>query len=278
MTSDDRVLMGSWGSDLGVLHALRLHKTREAYENRDLVTALVEAEEILDEDPTETSALEVLGDIELDLGHGREATLVYERLLALHADTPEYLAGLAVARFLSADLEGAVEAGKRALVLKDSLAQAHAYVGLSLEHLGRLRDAAPHLAAAARMNPQLYPPPVHPGRVRWKQVLSRAMAKIPEDLRFFFRKVPIVWHHLPDPTLLRTTDPPVSPLVLALYEGTPPEEGDRTAILPRSMRIYKGNICRIAHDEDLLVEDLAAALVAEASDWTGIYPPSEGEE
>lgn len=277
MTNESRIPQGPWGADPATLRALRLHRTRKAYEDRDLLTALIEAEEILEEDPSDTDALEVLGNVELDLVHGREAALVYMTLLELVPDKPAWLAGLAVSRFLNVEFDEAVEAGRKALELDPDLAEAAAYTGLALEHLKQPKEAARYLQTAARLAPTRFPLPVAEGKIPWRRLVAAALARIPEHLGFFFKKVPLVWHQLPDATVLQATDPPINPLVLALYEGTPPEEGDPTQILPRSIRLYRGNVQRFAHDPERLIDDLVESLVAEAADWTGLEDEG-GEE
>jgi tetratricopeptide (TPR) repeat protein len=257
--------------DPGAIAALRLDRTREAYRNHDLITALLEAEELLEDDPDNIDALEVLGDTELELGHGREAELVFSHLLDLQPDEPVYLTGLAIARFLHTDFQGSVDAGLEALEASPDLVEAHAYVGLSLERMGQLEASAEHLARAAELDPEGWAPAPSVDEVPWQGLLSMALEALPADLRAFYDKVPIVWQQLPDPSVLRAVDPPISPLVLALYEGTPP--GPEADVLPRSMRIFQGNARRFARDLERLTEDLAHALGAEAADWLGVEPP-----
>ncbi len=249
---------------------MRLDRSRLAYQEHDLVTALLETEELLDEDPDNVAALEVLADTELELGHGREAGLVFAHLLRLDPEQPLYLAGMAIACFLHADFQGAVSYGGEALKLQEDLSEAHAYVGLACERLGLLDASQQHLERARAIDPEGWrqPPELH--EIPWAEVLSRALERVPEQLAPFYQQVPIVWQQLPDPAVLRSVDPPISPLVLALYEGTSGGPGDHTGILPRSLRIFQGNARRFAHDLDRLVEDLGQALSAEAADWMGI--------
>ncbi len=264
--------------DPGAVAALRLDRTREAYHNHDLVTALLEAEELLEDDPDNVEALEVLGDTELELGHGREADLIFSHLLDLQPGEPVYLTGQAIARFLHTDFEGAVEAGMEALAALPDLTEAHAYVGLSLERMGRLDEAAEHLARSAELDPDGWAPPPQVEEIPWLALLEAALAMVPPDLHSFYEQVPIVWQNLPDPGVLRGVDPPISPLVLALYEGTPTGPGAETGLRPRSMRIYQGNAQRFARDMRRLTEDLAHALAAEAADWMGVPLPEPEPE
>lgn len=273
-SEDDRGGLSAFGTlDPGAVAALRLDRSREAYQNRDLVTALLEAEELLEGEPDNIAALEVLGDTELELGHGREADLVFSHLLDLQPDEPMYMTGQAIARFLHTDFEGAVESGLAALDKAPDLTEAHAYLGLAFERLGRLDTAETHLGRAAELDPEGWAPPPDIGDIPWQGLLAAAMEQVPESLRGFYDKVPIIWMNLPDPWVLRSVDPPISPLVLALYEGTPTGPGSETGLYPRSMRIYRGNARRFARDMARLTEDLTHALSAEAADWMGVPLP-----
>ncbi len=273
-TDSDLPSLSAFGTlDPGAVAALRLDRSREAYQNHDLVTALPEAEELLEDDPDNIEALEVLGDTELELGHGREADLVFSHLLDLQPDEPIYLTGQAIARFLHADFEGAVHSASAALEAVPDLTEAHAYLGLCLERMGRLDEAAEHLDRAAQLDPAGWAPPPGVQDVPWQALLEAAMAMVDPSLHSFYDEVPIVWQHLPDARVLRAVDPPISPLVLALYEGTPTAPGRETGLFPRSMRIYQGNARRFAKDMKRLTEDLAHALGAEAADWLGIPLP-----
>jgi tetratricopeptide (TPR) repeat protein len=261
--------------DPGAVAALRLTRTREAYRDHDLGTALLEAEELLDSEPDNIEALELLGDTELELGHGREAGLVFDQLLELSPDEPLYLAGLAIARFLHTDFLGAAEVAERALSHDDGLAEAHAYLGLSLERLGRFEEADEHLARAAALDPKGWPEPPPIAEIPWTALVRSSLERLPEALRSFYERVPIVFQRYPDLSVLRSVDPPISPLVLALYEGSPAAHEGEEEILPRSVRLFQANVRRFAHDLDRLTEDLSYALASEASDWLGLAPPDE---
>lgn len=263
--------------DLGAVAALRLHRTREAYRDHDLATALLEAEELLDSDPDNVEALELLGDTELELGHGREAGLVFDQLLELSPGEPLYLAGLAIARFLHTDFEGAAESAQAAIAQNEELAEAHAYRGLSLDRLGRFDEASQHLARAAELDPEGWPDPPRIEDLPWPALVREALARLPEALHTFYARVPIVFQLYPDISVLRSVDPPISPLVLALYEGTPAGQDTEEEILPRTVRLFLANARRFATDLDRLTNDLAHALASEASDWLGLDPPDDEE-
>ena len=273
---DSLVSTGPWLGDPSVLTAMRVRKTRQAYQDHDLLTALLEAEEILDTEPDNVEALELLANTELELGHAREALLAYEKLHALEPANLEYLQGLAAARFFMVDFSGCLEAAEESLDLEPDLAEAHANAGLALERLFRFEEAERHLRRAAELEPESYPLPPPLETIDWNRLLREALELLPPSLSSFYRRVPLVWHLFPDPTILFSVDPPISPMVLALYEGSPPPDEHATEVLPRSVRLYQGVARRLVHDMETLVQDLAQALLAEASDWMGVpFPPDE---
>ncbi len=266
----------AWFSEPSSLTALRVRKTRQAYHNHDLFTALLEAEEILDKDPDNTEALELLGNTELELGHAREALLVFQKLRSLHPDSLDYLGGLAVARFLMADFRGSLRAVMHVLEKKPDLAEANANAGLALERLMMSEKAEHYLKRAAELDPDTFPLPVPEHEIDWSGLLARAMEHLPEPISQFYRRVPLVWHVFPDQAVLLSVDPPITPMALALYEGNPPGGDLSSDILPRSVRIYKGIARRMAFDMEALAEDLAQALLTEATDWLRVpLPPEE---
>ena len=276
MADRDRPVPAAWGIDPAVIAALRLSRVRQAYEAEDLWTAVLEAEEILDEKPADVEALELLGDAELDLGHGHEALLVFALLCEMDGRNPAYLSGLGIARFLSVDFDGALTAAQEALALSPDHAEAHAYAGIALERLGRVEEASDHFSQATRLDPEAFPPPLPLKNIPWTRLLGRALDLLPDEVRDFYRRVPVVWHHFPEAAVLRAENPPLSPFSLALYEGDPPGE-EEPMVDPRSVRAYRGNLARFARDMPRLEEDFALALASEAADWLDIdLPPRPG--
>jgi tetratricopeptide (TPR) repeat protein len=255
-----------------LLHAMRLERCRDAYRKRDLVTAILEAEELLDEDPNNAGALEIVSDAEIGLGHGREAVLALTALKDIAPDSPRVMSGLAVARFLDLDFEGSLAAADAVLAQDPDAAEALAYRSLALERLGDWEGSRSAEERAAIVSPELFPLPPDHADVEWDEALDAAIAKLPTFFQAFYNNVLLVWHHLPDVSTLSSIEPPLSPMMLALYEGAPPPDGDAIEILPRSVRLFWGNARRLASNLEYLVEELAQALLVEAADWMGLRP------
>lgn len=248
--------------------ALRLSKIKEAFESQNLISAVLESEEILDEEPDNIEALAMLGDVELELGHGQEAKLVFSHLCELSKDQTHFMNGLAMAHFLCVEYEKCYEITQSVLKLDPNLAEAHAYAALSLERLNRPVEADYHNSMAETLNPQYYKPPTF-DQIPWDDLLLEAISKLPDYLSDFFDNVSFVWTTYPPPQTLLSNKPNISPLILALYEGRPTEETRELGIYPRSIRLFKGNMVRFSQNFDQLALDLSQALASEAIDWIG---------
>jgi len=272
MTESENPGSPIWRMEPSMLHAMRLERSRLAYKERDLVTAILEAEELLEEDPENVGALEIVADAEIGLGHGREAVLALTSLAQLQPDAVRVHSGLAVARFLDLDFEGSVSAADAALALAPDLPEALAYRSLALERLGDWEGSRASELRASELAPETFPLPPQHDEVPWEEVLDEVLGRLPALFQGFYSRVLLVWHHLPDVGILASIEPPLSPMMLALYEGAPPPEADPMEILPRSVRLYWGNARRLASNREYLVEELAEALMIEAADWMALRP------
>ena len=86
-----------WTLERGPIGAMRLQRAQQAYERRDTVEAVIEAEELLDEEPDNPAALLIVADGSLEIGHPEVARSAYEDFLEMRPDDPLAWAGLAVA-------------------------------------------------------------------------------------------------------------------------------------------------------------------------------------
>jgi tetratricopeptide (TPR) repeat protein len=272
---DDEV-MGGWSIDPETRAALRLDRVRRALDQGDFGGAVIEVEELLDEDPEHSEALVLLGEALLELGDAEGAVDAYEHHLQVaaadSASSPwmiPALAGLAIARFESCDLQGAVEAARESARLAPDLAESHFYLGLALERLpGRMAEALSAFVAAQQLDPEAYPFPMQLSRKQWDDLIERARRLLPKVLQDFWKGVPFRVEDLPPIDDLRRSDPPITPTVSALYEGEPPEDGDPWQRRPEALRLFTGNLARLG-SEDAVVEDLVRSMQEEALDWLG---------
>jgi tetratricopeptide (TPR) repeat protein len=263
---DDEVL-GDWSIDEELRRGLRMDAIHRAMEAGDWVEAEVEAEELLDEAPEHREALLLLGQAMLGEGDPGGALLAYERHLQLGEATAAALIGLAVARFETCDIAGAVEAAREAVRLDPSSGDAHHALGLALERLPRRSaDSVNELMAAHRLEPERFPLPLHMDARGWRRALEEARGQLPAAIRAFWAPVPVEYTVLPDLERLRAVEPPLSPSIGGMYFGEPPEEADPATVRPARLDLFTGNLSRAASWSEV-VDHIVDVMVDEALDW-----------
>ncbi|MEC8422710.1 MAG: metallopeptidase family protein, partial [Myxococcota bacterium] len=181
--------------------------------------------------------------------------------------------------FGTADLEGAVAAARHATELQPDMAAAWFQQALALDRLGRPGPAALAWQRAAALDSERFGLPDQVDDSVWAACLETALAALPATARPFYRKVPILWSMFPSLAALRAETPPLSPLLDAMYCGTPPmdmEERQRT--LPETVTLFRGNLVLPTGNPAALAHRIHAALVHEAHDWLGIPPPSPDDD
>jgi tetratricopeptide (TPR) repeat protein len=276
VTPEDDVV-GRWTLDEATLTQLRLKRVQEAMDSAGWWDAVLEVEELLDEQPVHAEALFLLGEALLEIPDAIGAEVAYRQHISLAGESVPALVGLAVARFDRCDLEGCLEAADRALALAPDAAEAHYYRSLALEHVpGRASDVLMSFMAAHRLRPQAYPIPATLGEEAWEAAISLAVSSLHPTLRSLWDGIPVALHDLPSLEDLVRGTTPVTPTVTALYVGTPPPEpADPTQPYdgprPDHLLMYRRNLCR-AGSFDAVTEEIARALEAEGLHWLGWSP------
>jgi len=265
---------GGWTLAPGMLRELRLKKAGQALADGDPDLATVEAEELLDEEPANVDALLIVGDASLEIGVPACAIEAFSQALDLVDDAPRARSGICIARFELGDLEGCVSAAEAACASHPALVEPWYYRGLALERLGRREEAQASLARAAEMAPDVYPVvPAMPDDT-WAAQIRSGLDALPGSLRGWASGVPIETSWFPDLAALRALDPTASPTVPAVCEGEPPPLSDGPVPWenhPRCIRLYRGNLERIAGVERVSVARLVTESVRiEALDWLGL--------
>lgn len=267
---DDVPAGGAWQIDPETRAAMRLDRLRTAFGRRDWGDAILEAEELLDEQPDQAEALFLLGEALLELGDWELARAAYDHRVALDGGDAASLVGLAVAALHLCDLPEAAEAAREAVRRDPANAEAHHTLGLALERMpGRQGEALAEQISASHLDPERYPLPITLKHPQWEEAIGAALQRLHPRLRDFYARVPFRIEDLPDLTELRAADPPLSPTVVALYTGSPPEEGDPFALRPEAIRLFSRNLSR-AGSVDAVVDELEVALRDEALDWVGL--------
>lgn len=272
---DDELPTGVWSLDPDTHTALRLDRVRRMMRDEDHVEAVVEVEELLDEDPDNTEGLFLLGESLLELGEPSIALLAYERVVELTGGDADSLMGLAISRYETCDLAGAAVAAREAVRLDPGRAEAHWYLALALERLpGRRTEALQAFAAARELDPTEYPFPLRLSEAEWRGAIGMAVARLHPRLQSFWDGVPVRLEPWPDLAELRRADPPIPPGVSGLYLGEPPHDADPWTVRPQAMRLFRHNLER-SRDPQELLEQITQALQNEALDWLGLGDVAE---
>jgi len=269
----DEAGVGPWVVDPETLAMLRLEKAVRALDADDPDLALVEAEELLQAHPGNLDALGVVGRAALQLGDAALARAALERLSDGEPKDAVQALLLSQARFGTADLEAAVAAARTATALRPDLAAAWFQQALALDRLGRPGPAALAWQRANTLDPEGFRLPVSVPDETWVACLSAALGTLPDSLHPFYEQVPVRWAEYPTLAQLHAESPPLSPLIDAMYNGSPPMDLDeRRARFPAAVMLFRGNLALPDPDPAALLHRIHAALIHEARDWLGLPP------
>ncbi len=267
---DDEVVSGVWEIDPDTRAELRLRRIRSAVHQADWPAAVIEAEELLDEEPTQPEALRLLANALLELGDAETASEAFEDHLKVTPEpAPITLSGLAIARFESCDIVGAMEAAREALRLDSGLAEAHYTLGLALERMGEPAQAAQSLAVARSLDPLGYPLPIELPDSDLQAALDAAIAALPASLQQFWNGVAVHVEEEPDLAELTARPPALPPTVAGLYAGRPPDDDTALTARPTALRLFRSNLARCG-SLDQVAAQLVQVLEHEALDWLGV--------
>jgi len=265
----DEAVPGTWSVDPATLLNLRLGKADDALLRGEFDTALVEAEELLDDHPAHPRALEVVAQASLAMGDALTALAALTRFVELHTPDAMTLVALAAARFESVDFAGALAAGGQAATLDSHLAEAWYYQGLAAERMGLMDDASAHFQQAAKLAPDRLRPPSAYADIEWEAALAQALAQLPAALQEFYEGIPVRWDDFPAIEDLLEHYPPLSPFTDALYRGQRDPHVDPWTQRPELLHLYRANLARAVESTTEIPEQLARAMLHEAAHWLG---------
>ena len=142
-------------------------------------------------------------------------------------------------------------------------AWAHHHLGLVLERLGDAAGAEREFAAALRLAPNDFKPPVLVSPAEFRALVDTEVARLPAPLAADLRAVRLETADLPDLDDLTAEEPPLSPTILGLYRGAP--LGDPTAdpADPRTIVVYRKNLGRAVASREELVSQIRTTLLHE---------------
>jgi len=250
--------------------SLRLGEAEKALVTGALDRALIEAEELLDEDPSHRKALELVSQAALGMGDIVMALEALNRYTELHTPDARILHALAVARFQAVDYPGALVAAEQATGLDRELAAAWHYQGLALERLGKGSEATGRFERSAELDPGNFPLSPPWTDLPWEDFLEQALDSLPQPIQVFFDGISIRFTDFPAVEDLLDNYPPLSPFTDALYRGQPPKDLDPWANSPDYVSLFQANLSRPSQAPQDVVKRIAEALMHEAMHWLGL--------
>jgi len=261
-----------WGLDASAVSELRLSRAIHALDTGDPVTAALEAEELLDEDPDNLEAIVLVGEASLDLIYFATARIAFQHALSINGGLIKAWAGLSLACYELTDLETCASSAQEGLRLNKEDPALWYYLAVALEQLNHHERAEQAFSQASRIDGANFPKPLRHAPELWAQALTSAMELLPVTLRDWYKRFTVEVHRFPDIEELRSSEPPLSPAAGALYLGTPPTLGfgDPWATQPEKVRVFTGNLERGAPLPTDMARMVATALRQEALDWLGL--------
>lgn len=238
----------SWAPTLdpGALRELHLQHGRKALEGREPQRALVEAEEVLDSSPDDSSALWLAAEALFDLGDLESARMALGRLNRKARPSVEALSLAARVELELGVIDAAEELARRALDTRGGAAHDRAQSLFVRGVVGRLRgeSAARWLEEAADLDPGCFAGPSAEDISMAPAALRRAWQALLPDERARLGGPPRVLDH---PRLADLAEGMDSPLDLVAG----PEGG---------LRVYLQNLGAFGGDEEAMARVLTEAL------------------
>lgn len=272
--SGDDLPPAEWGAgvDPDAMSDLRLRKGREALEQGDAGLALVEAEELLDINPSHEEALWLAAEAAFELGAGATAIGALEPLLTLQPLSAEAWSLLARCRLDGMELDAAAQAARRSIELVPERAHDEAQAWFVLGIIGRQRgllDFRSSLEQAAARDPGCYSlrPPDDPRS--WKRALAQALKRLPLPLRPIYAAMKIELLDHPRNEDLSLMGEPLSPLVPAQMLPPEPPYG----LPPAAIALYTANLRPQSPGPEGQIEALWGAMM----DLSELWLPPEPE-
>lgn len=134
--------------------------------------------------------------------------------------------------------------------------------------------AARDYQAAALVDPEAYPRPSELDDDTIEQVADEVLSLLHPSLQRYLEDVHIYIDEVPAVELLQQFDPPARPCeVLGCFTGHSLAErtsDDPWSSLPATIVLFRRNLARLAHDRELLLEELRITLLHEIGHFLGL--------
>jgi len=206
------------------------------------------------------------GDILLDLGDAAGALSSYETVAHPERTDPGLDCARGVALFELGRLPEAENALQSAVTGAPDLAEAHYTLGLIAELLGTGREAG-YFRAARRLDKERFRAPTPMSQEAFESAVDEALHGLAAGFVAALEHVPVLVVELPHPDDLRHAEPPLSPLALGMFVGTPPTLAGAVMDTPdprqATMVLYKRNLERAAPKRAQLIDEIRRTVAFE---------------
>lgn len=224
--------------------------------------------------PDHPGAYFVRGDARRMLGRLEQAAHDYRAAALGRPDHAPSWAALALASFEMLDFEEARRAAGRA-ILEDPRSPEGWWVrSLVLEWKGDMGGAQRALLHARFLDPHGFPVPPRLADAEVESLVEEALQELHPAIRDYLSNVAIILDELPTEQVLRSYDPPMSPIeMLGYFSGHSLLErssGDPWSGLPPTIVLFRKNLERHAADREELVEELRITLFHEVGHFLGL--------
>jgi predicted Zn-dependent protease with MMP-like domain/Flp pilus assembly protein TadD len=207
------------------------------------------------------------------LGECERALERLDEALELVPGEADALLERAIAQFELCRFAAAEKDLKRVLAQREDEPWAHHYLGLIAERRGDLREARRRLARAREISPTELPAPVTLEPGEFDAAVEDAVRKLPENVKRYLENTTIAIEDIPSDEDLTSSKPPLSPMILGVFRGTP--VGERSVFnpydhFPASIVLYQRNLERFAKTREELIEQIGITLMHEVGHLIGL--------
>ena len=243
-----------------------IEDAEEAYEAGHVEGALDICVQLLEADPDDADALYLAGEAMIELQEFEAAEEIFADLLRLEPESAGAFNGRGVALFELCRFDEARAALTQATELDPRLAESRLYLGYFHERRGESELAAACFQRAVELDPEAFHAPAELGIEQLERARATALAALPPAVGRYLDAVEWRIEELPETTFLTRTWPPLSPLVLCLFEGEL-RSAEQTpmplAHTPSAVVVFRGNFAKVVREPGDLERAFVDSLVVE---------------
>jgi predicted Zn-dependent protease with MMP-like domain len=251
-----------------------LDQAEAALDEGDAETTLRLCDAVERQSPGHPGAAFVRGDALRALGQLEAAADAYQQAALARSDHTMSWSALALARFELLEIEQSARAVSRALREDPRNPEAWWVRSLIQEWNGDLNGARRARLHARWLNPHDFPLPPSLTDDEIETIVSDCIESLHPQLQEYLASVAILLDDLPDESLLRKYDPPMSPLELlghfSGYSLMGRSFDDPWSNIPPSIVLFRQNLERYSAHREELIEQLRITVFHEVGHFLGL--------